>query len=306
VNGKEDQIILCVLSGDGPATASMSEEEQTLRRLYTEVLGLLPHSLAPVEPRPEVRQRLLAAIREPAGPTAAAMPAAGRRRAVEEIPSEEATLPGVLPPGEATHPSLALAAPAPAGAPRSRGRRWAMALAAVVALAALGLAALLFARLEESRAELVRRERELAALADRGEQRSAELAGLRSELAELAGKLGLLTQPGVAACPLRPPGDLGLARGVVYIGADHQHWLLRVTGLPPVPPDRTYQLWFVTAAGPVSGGTFRTSAGADAELGSPTMPGGITAMAITVERAGGAREPSTEPVLLGNETMRLL
>ena len=306
---REDQIILAVLAGEEGPRSSASEEEQTLRRLYTELLGLLPRSLQPVEPRPEVRARLLAAIRERGLRGEVPAPAEARAWAPEPPAAEaalEATRPGVLPSEEATHPSLTLAQLAPVRPPRPRRRRLALALAAGIALVAAGLAGFLFARLEEARAELVRKEHEIRALADRGEERSGELASLRRELAEMAGKLALVTQPGAEACPLRPPSGPGAARGVVYVAADHQHWLLRTTGLPPVPADRTYQLWFVTDRGPVSGGTFSTVAGADAELGSPSMPRGITAMAITVEPAGGAPEPSGEPVLYGSETMRLL
>jgi hypothetical protein len=312
VNGREDEIILCVLRGGGPALAAANEQEQTLRRLYTEVLGLLPQALEPVEPRPEVRERLLAAIREPAGAWSeeATLPGVmiGEPTASR---SPEATLPGVMigepaaRPAAATHPEAAGLEPLPVAAP-ARRRRWPTALAAAVALLAVGVASLLFVRLEESRAELARRERQLRTLEARSEEQTVQLASLQEELAEVSGRLGLITRAGTEACLLQPPDGLGIARGVVYIAADHRHWILKVSGLTPVPSDRAYQLWFVTEGGPVSGGTFQTSAGADAELGSPTMPSGLTAIAVTVEPAGGSPQPTGQQVLFGDETMRLL
>ena len=77
-------------------------------------------------------------------------------------------------------------------------------------------------------------------------------------------------------------------------------------GLPPLPPGHTYQLWFLTAAGPVSGGTFHAAAGADAEIGSPTMPGGIVGFAVTLEPAPGVTQPTGPRVLLGSEPVEIL
>lgn len=64
----EDLTILAAVESlelgiDAPRGASGRDETaETLTRLYTEVLGLVPFELEPVAPAPEVRQRLLAAI----------------------------------------------------------------------------------------------------------------------------------------------------------------------------------------------------------------------------------------------------
>lgn len=296
MNGREDQVILEVLAGAEPPAGVATVDEPTLWRLYTELLGVLPHALDPVEPRPEVRERLLRTLREgAAGGGAAAPPAAPSEAPVPGFPS--AGRPGASRSGPAATAVISEPRPAP---------RWPLALAAAFLLAALGLSGLLFSRLQDARSRLAQREADLAALAARGEQQAADLATLRAELEEVSGKLGLITQAGAEACLLLPPAGPGQGRGIVYIAANHQHWLLRVTGLPPVPGDRTYQMWFVTDRGSISAGTFRTVAGADAEIGSPTMPGGITGFSVTVEPVGGAQAPTGEPVLFGNQPQRLL
>ena len=50
-----------------PRPAGATEATETLARLYTEVLGLIPYDLEPVEPSAGVKERLMAAVRQ-AGP----------------------------------------------------------------------------------------------------------------------------------------------------------------------------------------------------------------------------------------------
>ena len=64
----EDRTILAAIEAlergiDASAGAPRGDEAaETLARLYTEVLGLLPYGLEPAEPSPEIRQRLMTSI----------------------------------------------------------------------------------------------------------------------------------------------------------------------------------------------------------------------------------------------------
>ena len=72
-----------------------------------------------------------------------------------------------------------------------------------------------------------------------------------------------------------------------------------VQGMPELPEDKTYELWFISAAGAVPAGLMQNP-------GSPT-PGmqildgplaGATHVGITVEPAGGSPAPTTTPLMV--------
>lgn len=68
------------------------------------------------------------------------------------------------------------------------------------------------------------------------------------------------------------------------------------SGLTPAPEGRTYQLWLISAGKPVSAGTFEIEDGiAVLDVAQPIED--YEAAAVTIERAGGAEQPTTDPVL---------
>jgi anti-sigma-K factor RskA len=75
--------------------------------------------------------------------------------------------------------------------------------------------------------------------------------------------------------------------------------VLVVNGLPQLPSDKTYELWYIDEAGPVSAGIFDT--GADG-TGWGVLAGGMDAgdvVAVTIEKSGGSGgTPTTDPVLV--------
>lgn len=190
--------------------------------------------------------------------------------------------------------------PAPSVPPR-----WPMQALAASVLVALGLGALLVAGVDENR-----RLRDRLALLER--RLEAEQASLRAAEVELAGahdRLGLVTNTSTEICPLRPasaaaPAD---ARGVLWIAADHQHWHLAVEGLH-TEEGSELELWFLVGddKAPVSGGRFRMRAGERVELGSPEMPAGTRAVAITLEPVDDSPEPQGPMVLYGDDVRRMI
>jgi anti-sigma-K factor RskA len=76
--------------------------------------------------------------------------------------------------------------------------------------------------------------------------------------------------------------------------------------LPPAPKGREYQLWVHRGDTPISVRTFNSGADGHAlieQLVLPESPRGIRTVSITVEPAGGSRQPTTQPILSGELLM---
>ncbi len=300
---REEKIISALLEAD-PLTLpsghvlgdrTLDDEEQTLERLYTEVLGLLPHAVEPLAPRPEAKAKLLAAI--------AASAAVREQESPAEAAVQGASITSISAASAEQNRRLEAAR---FSAPQTRrASRWPLAMAAGVALAMIGLGAMMYLRLQDSEMRVARLQEELVRIAEeQGEWREA-----RNQMASLSERFDIVTSPGVEVCPLRAPkigGEQGDdASGVIFISGGQ--WLVKVNGLDPTPDDRAYQLWFDTDVGPVSGGTFAVASNRDPiELAAETMPTGTRAIRVTIEPAGGAPEPTGRTVLFGDQRMTLL
>ena len=88
-------------------------------------------------------------------------------------------------------------------------------------------------------------------------------------------------------------------------GTATAHWsvslgkvVLVAEGLPEIPADRTFELWYVRGESAIAAGTFSADRGAStAELSGQMQPGDV--IAVTVEQAGGSPDgtPTTTPLL---------
>jgi anti-sigma-K factor RskA len=73
---------------------------------------------------------------------------------------------------------------------------------------------------------------------------------------------------------------------------------LIVDGLAPLPADRTYELWYINAAGARPAGTFGVAgSGSTWRVLEGTMEPGDT-VGVTVEPRGGSKVPTTDPVVV--------
>ncbi|GAA3860112.1 anti-sigma factor [Leifsonia kafniensis] len=83
---------------------------------------------------------------------------------------------------------------------------------------------------------------------------------------------------------------------LVWSGELGQSALL-VEDLPALPNDEAYQLWYINGEGAVSAGTF-TSPGSGTvwRVLDGTMQAG-DAVGVTVEPAGGSKQPTTKPII---------
>jgi Anti-sigma-K factor rskA len=300
----EDRTILAALESletgepplPGESTGEVTEEAaETLARLYTEVLGLIPYELEPAAPRPEVKTRLLSAIR------------GDETLPGDETQEMEPRPAAPAPPAPLPRPATSREMPvAPRVAPRAMSARrrsvWPMALAATLILALGGLCGWLYlrqARLEETIARL---ETELAT-----ERREAEqaVAGMQAAMERMRVNFALVTAPAVKVMPLRPVDPQSPGRGIIFVAADNQHWYLAIHDLPPAPEGRKYQLWWEAAEGTVGWGAFDPAAGEKVELYSETMPAGTQDVKITLEPDRGVRNPTGPEVLQGGDFVQL-
>jgi hypothetical protein len=302
----EDLTILAVL-GDGiDASGDPARSDETaemMARLYTEVLGLVPYELAPVVPAAGVKASLMSRLTPdlssdgdetrpaPVAPVAAAEPvrAAAPAPAVPPLrASQEMRLPSRMAAGAASRPV--------------RPRRWPLALAAMLALAMLGLSLWLYSQVGARNATIASLRSELSRERSRSEGAIAKVRQLETDSLDLNEKFSLVTSPAVLVSPMRPVGRPGQppvqpdARGVLFVAADHQHWYMTLRGLQPVP-GRAYKLWFVADTGTVSAGSFSAQPGAPMELSSEHMPAGTKGVMVTLESDARATAPSGPEIL---------
>jgi anti-sigma-K factor RskA len=146
-----------------------------------------------------------------------------------------------------------------------RTRTWAIpaAAAAVAACAAIGLgiwAATLSSRLDHERSARRAESKALALLAESGAQR-VPLVG---------------------------------AKGALLVGADRRGALV-VSRLKPAPSTKTYEAWVATSGRTTPAGLFRGGQNTIVLLEKRVPPG--SSVAVTVERKGGVRQPTSRPIL---------
>lgn len=208
----------------------------------------------------EVRE--LQATAAQLGQAAAAQPPADlKRRVLAEIGTTRQLPPEVPVEREPT-----------AGVSRPRVNRWPLraALAAAAAAAAAGVF---------------------------GVQDYQKASQLQQEQAQAAGMAAVLSAPD--AHTVRAPGVTG-GIGTVVVSRSQDKAVFLASGMPRVAPDHTYQLWFIGSNGAVSAGLLQPDGGDRIRPVITGGPGDAAKIGVTVEPAGGSRQPTTQPVLLLN------
>lgn len=288
------------------------ETAETLARLYTEVLGLIPHELVPVPPSPEARSRLLAAIGAARRPVPVpVVPASVSTGAAEPEPLPVAPavtapipLPGLPAEEPAVAPAVAPVTEAPRPTPRvgpgplpRRQSRWPLALAAALALVFAGSTLWLMMARADQRAMMAEMRQELETQRKLSEQATQEGRQAQTEMEKMRDRFALVTSPSVEVRPLKPVGDQPQARGMLFVAADHQHWYLSLEGLRPTAPGEVYKLWWLTEEGVLDAGSLVAQGGEKVQMGSDQMPAGTRDIVVTLEPAGSGPRPTGIPIL---------
>jgi anti-sigma-K factor RskA len=96
--------------------------------------------------------------------------------------------------------------------------------------------------------------------------------------------------------------DKTKAIGRLLIDVDKSKWLVFTVALPPLPADKTYELWFITPDGrKVAAGTFNVDLTGNGMISVPLPKdiGPVAVAAITDEPAGGVPAPTGSVQLVG-------
>jgi hypothetical protein len=309
-NHSEDLTILAALESlerwsDSPGGASRPDEiseSDTLTRLYTEVLGLMPFELDPVEPSPEVRTRLMSLIQgDETQPAPELARAAAPVTAVVAAPAAAPAIPTPAP-SRPSQPSqeMRVQRPVQGPVPRRKRSQWPLALAATLAFLLLGLSAWLYLQLGEQQQTIAQLEQQLDTERSRADQAVAEARRIQASQLDLQEKFTLVTSPAVEVSPMRAVGEPPLqphARGILFVASDHQHWYMALDGLRPAENGQAYKLWFLADQGPVSAGSFTAQPGAPIELSSKHMPAGTKGVLVTLEEDPKAAVPTGPEIL---------
>ncbi|HZI20052.1 MAG TPA: anti-sigma factor [Pyrinomonadaceae bacterium] len=249
------------------------------------VAATLAYTVAPVEPSPELRARLLASVRGLRQPAFEGRPAE----------TEEARQPAARPAGRAGdspgRPTAVSAWRLLWGAPALRYGALATAAAVLVLCVALASA---WRQAAELRAEVARMSRSLQEAQFEASRGGEEMARMREAVEFISAAESLVASlNGTDASPL--------SRAKLVYDEREGRALLFVSGLPPAPPGKAYQLWYVVGDRPLPGGVFTPGAAGEALLRDRIPEGGRAAgaFAVTLEPAGGVSAPTGDKYLLG-------
>jgi anti-sigma-K factor RskA len=100
-------------------------------------------------------------------------------------------------------------------------------------------------------------------------------------------------EPGASVITLTGEGE---ARAVVHVLEDGII-TIEAAGLQALSADETYQVWAVTDEGPASLGLLGSAPDGEALGAMRGELGGVEALAVTIEPAGGSAQPTSAPVL---------
>jgi anti-sigma-K factor RskA len=284
LDARESELVAHLLGGLEPeeraaVEARLARDPDAARdaRYWSETLARIAEASSVLTaPAETTRARVLAAVRRDLGGDAGAAAGAGEQEAetgVSELSPVE-----VL-----QRPRLASF----------------LAIAAAVAAIMLGVAALWRQSIADRRVEALRAEREQL-LQLLGETRS-RVDRLDEDLSRIDTAVRTMSFPARQSVVLAGLEAAPRASGVSHVRADQQSAVFQAFALPQLPPERTYQLWYIRAGSPVSAGTFEVDVAGDAtvEVGGLPPTTEIDAWAVTVEPAGGVPAPTGEMVLRG-------
>jgi anti-sigma-K factor RskA len=128
----------------------------------------------------------------------------------------------------------------------------------------------------------------------------AEVRQLRHAASERERLLALLTVPDVKMVSLAATEHAPAAGARLLWDTQRGEWTVITHDLPPLPAEKTYQLWFLTGQGAVPSETFQPDPGQRGIIHA-TLPAGrtdIAGAAVSIEPEGGVAQPTGNIVLV--------
>lgn len=135
-------------------------------------------------------------------------------------------------------------------------------------------------------------------LAGRLGQTRGELATLQERLAQQQQVIELLRAPDTRLVTFQSQTTPGTLR--LLLDPDGRSAYVIAAGLPPLPADRTYQLWLIDGNAPVSAGLLTVDAQGTAimRITSAQPLSRYRLAGVTIEPAGGSPQPTMQPILV--------
>jgi anti-sigma-K factor RskA len=195
---------------------------------------------------------------------------------------------------------------APAARSQLIGWRVATGIATAALIAASTFATLSINRAARLQAQLERqmavRDAELRELRSRLAASRHEIVTLEHVLRDKARLDQILMAPDLRLTRLEPLKPAPRSAGLVVVSRANRAALLQVSGLPPTPDDKTYELWWITReSGPIKAGLFQVRRSGTVIAEAEPPPAGEHALlsAVTLEPAGGSNSPTGAMYLKG-------
>ncbi len=146
--------------------------------------------------------------------------------------------------------------------------------------------------------------RQITQLQDELSAAESEVATFHRVLDDRAKLQNILLQPDLHLTRLEPmPASPKDAGAIVVVSAANHAAMIEVSGLPPTPEGKTYELWWITKeSGPVAAALFQVGENGSIAAPASLPPAGqhLLASAVTLEPAGGVRKPTGQMYLKGN------
>lgn len=259
---------------DGRLGFRLGADDEAEATSFEDVAAELALSAEPVEPRPELKAALFARL----GSTPQ-LPA--RDAEIDEAPTSAAPIPAAVTPAASTSvasaaPAPAVPTPAPATAPgpaeRAAQRRWFQRPALLLGAAAAAVALFVGGAFVGS------------ALSGSNSYQSQQASALAEINAAPDVQHATADVSGGGTATLVWSGELGRSA-------------LVANDLPPLPDDKTYELWYLRDGEAIPAGTMTPAdSGSTWRVLTGDMAAG-DAVGVTVEPSGGSKQPTTKPIV---------
>ncbi len=144
--------------------------------------------------------------------------------------------------------------------------------------------------------------KENAALKNAALNFAAQVGQQRQELDQARAVANAITDPAGQHFTLVAMKTLPQPQGKAFYLRNRSTLLFVANNLPPLPPQKAYELWLIPAQGaPVPAGVFKPDARGSATIVNPPLPGQMEAkaFAITIENEAGATTPTMPIVMMG-------
>lgn len=144
--------------------------------------------------------------------------------------------------------------------------------------------------------------KENSALREGIQSASAQAARSARELDDLRRIAAPLVAPEAQRITLVAVKTPPQPQGKAFYLRNRSSLLFVANNLPPLPPQKAYELWLIPAQGaPIPAGVFKPDAHGSATVVNPPLPQGAEAkaFAITVENESGATSPTMPIVMMG-------